>query len=83
MKSKNCTQCFIEKHINSSYKRYSECKKCINKRGIKRYYDNKDKISIQQKRYCEKKEINYYRNKTTTEIKETQTLENDIDPMLN
>ena len=47
--------CNIEKHINNFYKRYSECKDCNIKRGVERYFDNKDKISIQQKVYYEKK----------------------------
>ena len=63
MESKICTQCNIEKHINNFYKKYSECKDCNIKRGVKRYYDNKDKISMQQKIYYEKIEINFYRNK--------------------
>ena len=51
MESKICTQCNIEKDINNFYKKYSECKDCNIKRGVKRYYDNKDKISNQQKIY--------------------------------
>ena len=54
MESKICTQCNNEKHINNFYKKYSECKDCNIKRGVKRYYDNKDKISMQQKIYYEK-----------------------------
>ena len=54
MESKICTQCNIEKHINNFYKKYSECKNCNIKRGVKRYYDNKDKVSMQQKIYYEK-----------------------------
>ena len=49
MESENCTQYNIEKHINNFYNKYSECKDCNIKRGVKRYSDNKDKISIQQK----------------------------------
>ena len=54
MESKICIQCNIEKHINNFYNRYSECKDCNIKRGVKRYYDNKNKISMQQKIYYEK-----------------------------
>ena len=54
MESKICTQCNIEKHIIIFYKKYSECKDCNIKRVVKRYYDNKDKISMQQKIYYEK-----------------------------
>ena len=75
MENKICTVCKIEKHINNFYKKYSECKACNIKRGVKRYHNNKDKISNQQKKYYEKKtEINYYKNKTITETKETQNL---------
>ena len=55
MESTSCTQCNIEKHINNFYKKLSECKDCNIKRGVKRYFDNKDKISIQQKLYFERK----------------------------
>ena len=51
MESKFCTQCNSEKHINNFYKKFSECKDCSIKRVVKRYYDNKNKISIQQKTY--------------------------------
>ena len=54
MKSKFCTQCNIEKDINNFYKKYSECIDCNRARGLKRYYENKDKISNQQKVYYEK-----------------------------
>ena len=53
MESKICTQCNIEKHINNFYKKYSECIDCNRARGLKRYYENKDKISNQQKAYYE------------------------------
>ena len=72
MDNKTCTVCSIEKHINNFYKKYSECKACNIKRGVKRYYDNKDKISIQQKAYYEKnrdkllQKQNDYRNKRNT-----------------
>ena len=83
MESKICTQCNIEKHINNFYKKYSECKDCNIKRGVKRYYDNKNKISYQQKIYFEKIEINFYKNKMTIAKKETQIIKNYKDPMLN
>ena len=62
--------CNNEKHINNFYKKFPECKDCNIERGVKRYYDNKDKISIQQKLYYGKAETNYYGNKTITETKE-------------
>ena len=54
MNTKMCTICNIEKDINSFYKKYSECIHCNRTRGLKRYYENKDKISNQQKIYYEK-----------------------------
>ena len=49
MDTKKCTICKIEKHINNFYKKYSECRDCNRTRGLKRFYENKDKISNQQK----------------------------------
>ena len=49
-----CTICNIEKDINNFYKKYLECKDCNRTRRLKRYYENKDKISNQQKIYYEK-----------------------------
>ena len=40
MENKTCTVCNIEKQINNFYKRYSECKVCIVKKVVKRYYYN-------------------------------------------
>ena len=54
MDTKMCTICNIEKDINNFYKKYSECIACNRARGLKRYYENKDKISNQQKLYYEK-----------------------------
>ena len=57
-------------------KKYSECKACNIKRGVKRYYNNKNKISNQQKIYYEKnrdkllEKQNDYRNKRDTELKD-------------
>ena len=76
MEKKICTMCNIEKHINNFYKKHSECKACNIKRGAKRYYNTKDKISNQQKIYYEKnrdkllQKLNDYRNKRNTEFKE-------------
>ena len=76
MGNKICTVCKIEKHINNFYKKYSECKVCNIKRGVKRYHNNKDKISNQQKIYYEKnrdrllQKQNDYRNKRNTEFKD-------------
>ena len=54
MDTKICSMCNIEKHINNFYKKYSECRDCNRARGLKRYYENKDKISNQQK-FCYEK----------------------------
>ena len=57
MECKICTQCNFEKHINNFYRKYSECKDFNIKRGVKRYFDNEDKISIQQNNFKKKTEI--------------------------
>ena len=54
MDTKMCTICNFEKDINNFYKKCSECIDCNRTRGLKRYYENKDKISNQQKIYFEK-----------------------------
>ena len=54
MNTKICTICTTEKDINNFYKKYTECIDCNRARGLKRYYENKDKISNQQKVYYEK-----------------------------
>ena len=59
MDTKTCTMCNIEKHINIFYRRYSECKSCNRTIGLKRYHENKEKVSNQQKIYYEKKEKKY------------------------
>ena len=43
----------IEKHTNHFYKKCSESKDCNRARGLERYYDTKDKTSMQQKIYFE------------------------------
>ena len=55
MESIICTQCNIEKHINNFYKKYSACKDCNIRRGVKRYYDNRDKLLQKQNDYSKKK----------------------------
>ena len=55
MDTKICTICKNEKDFNNFYKNYTECIHCNRARGLKRYYENKDKISNQQKVYYEKK----------------------------
>ena len=76
MDTKICSMCKIDKQINNSYKKYSECKPCNIKRGVKRYYNIKDKISNHQKIYYEEnrdkllQKQNDYRNKRNTEFKD-------------
>ena len=50
--------CDIEEDVSNFYKRYSECKGCNRSRGLKRYYEEKHKVSMQQKIYYEKKRNN-------------------------
>ena len=46
--------CKNEKHTNNFYRKFTECKDCNRTRGLKLYYENKDKLSNQQKIYYEK-----------------------------
>ena len=54
MNTKMCTICNIDKDINNFYRKDSESTDCNRSRGLKRYYEKKDKISNQQKIYYEK-----------------------------
>ena len=54
MDSKVCVVCNIEKSIDNFYNKYGECKRCIIQRSIKRYHENKNKLSNQRKLYYEK-----------------------------
>ena len=56
MDSKNCTMCSIEKHVKDVCNKYTESKSCNCERGLKRYYDNKEKIPNQPKIYYEKED---------------------------
>ena len=51
MDCKICVVCNIEKSIDNFYNKYRECKPCIIKRSMRRYYENEDKISNQHKIY--------------------------------
>ena len=44
-----CNICNIGKQIKSFYKKHAECNYCNSKRGLKRYHDNRDKMSTQRK----------------------------------
>ena len=54
MDSKICVVCNTEKSIDSFHKNYRECKPCNIERNLKRYNENKDKISNNQKIYFAK-----------------------------
>ena len=45
---------YYRKTYKQLLQKYSECRDCNRARGLKRYYENKDKISNQQKTYYEK-----------------------------
>ena len=53
MDSKVCHICNTEKSIDKFYNKNRECKQCIFKRSMKRYYENKDKLSNQRELYYE------------------------------
>ena len=78
MDSKVCVVCNIEKSIDNFYNKYRECKQRNNKRSTRRYYENKDKISMQQKIYFEKnrdkllQKQNDYSKKRSTDYKALQ-----------
>ena len=54
MESKLCNICNIEKSNDNLYNKFRECKQCNIQRSMKRYYENKDKLSNQWKVYFEK-----------------------------
>ena len=49
MDSKVCVVCNTEKSNDNSYNKYRECKAWNIQRRMKRYYENKDKLSDQRK----------------------------------
>ena len=55
MEKKICTCCNVEKIIEDFYNKYTESKLCNSKRSLKRYYENKDKISNQKKKTLKNK----------------------------
>ena len=54
MDNKIFVVCNIEKSIDNYYNKYRECKQCNIKRSMKRYNENKYKLSNQRKLYYEK-----------------------------
>ena len=63
MESKVCVVCSTEKSIDNLYNKHRKRKQCNIPRSVKRYHENKDKISKYQKLYYEKLDINYCKNK--------------------
>ena len=51
MDSKTCVICNTEKTIDNFYNKYRDCKQCNIQRNMKRYYENKDKLSNQRRLY--------------------------------
>ena len=68
----------MKKSIDNFYNKYRECKQCNIKRSTKRYNENKDKMSNQQKIYFEKNRDKLlqkqydYNKKRSTDYKELQ-----------
>ena len=50
-----CVICNTEKSTDNFYSKYRECKPCKIQRNMKRYYENKEKISNQRNLFYEKK----------------------------
>ena len=74
MEAKVCVICKIEKNIDSFYNKYRECKPCNIKRSTRRYYENKEKISNQQKLYYERnKDILLARSKLNQQNRKSYT----------
>ena len=51
MDSKVCVVCNTEKSTDNFYNKYRECKQCNIQRSMKRYYENKDKLTKQRELY--------------------------------
>ena len=54
MDNKVCVICNTENSIDQFYKTYRECEPCNIERSMKRYYEDKDKLSNERKLYYEK-----------------------------
>ena len=83
MDSKVCVVCNIEKTFDNFYKKYRECKPCNIERSTRRYYENKDKISNQQKIYYEENRDKLLQKQNDYSKKEAQIIRNYKDLMLN
>ena len=55
--------CNIEKPMKNFNKKSTECEKCNSKRGLKRYYESKEKKSNQRKICYEKNKNNLLQKK--------------------
>ena len=65
MDSRVCVICNTEKSTDNFYIKYRECKPCNIKRSMKRYFDNKDKKSIQKKVYEKGRDVLLAKSKIT------------------
>ena len=63
MDSKVCVFCNTEKSIDNFYNKYRECRQCDITRSMKRYHENKDKLSNQREIYYEKIERCYLQSR--------------------
>ena len=79
MESKLCSWFNIENKIKDIHNKNTEYKICNSDRSLKRYYENKDKISNQKNIYFEKRTEKLLQKKYIV----IQILRNYIDPMLN
>ena len=57
MENKVCFTCNSKKSFDKFCNGIRECKQCYNKRSLKLYYENKDKLSNQRNLYYEKKDV--------------------------
>ena len=74
MESKFCVVCNAEKEIDDFYNKYRECKQCNIQPSMKRYYENKDKLSNQRKLYYEKsRDVFIAKSKTNQQNRKSHT----------
>ena len=64
MEKSICTNCKIGKNCEDFFNKYTESKICNSNRSLKRYHENKNKLSTQKNYIMKKVEKNYYKNKT-------------------
>ena len=74
MDRKICVVSSTEKSIDKFYNKYGECEQCNIQRSMKRYRENKDKISNQYKLYYERnRDIILARSKIYQQNRKTHT----------